>query len=89
MGRAVKESGGDPRRLVEIDIERDEEGGDQRQHVEERRSLCSLNSSGIGWQDLGGHYIPELQVKKCSSTLPSSRYWSETCEELGTTLGKE
>ena len=29
MGRAVKESGGDPRRLVEIDIERDEEGGDQ------------------------------------------------------------
>ena len=33
-------------------------------------SLCGLTSSCIGWQDLGGHYIPELQVKKCSSTLP-------------------
>ena len=42
MGRAVKESGGDPRRLVEIGIERDEEGGDQRQHVEERRSLSKF-----------------------------------------------
>ena len=29
MGRAVKEIGGDPRKLVEIGIERDEEGGDQ------------------------------------------------------------
>ena len=35
MGRAVKEIGGDPRKLVEIDIERDEEGGDQHDMLKE------------------------------------------------------
>ena len=90
IGRAVKEIGRDPGRLVEIDIERDEEGGDQRDMLKKGGVYAVLLRAALDGKILGVmHYIPELQVKKCSSTLPSSGCWSETCEELVTTSGKE
>ena len=87
LARAMKEVGGDDRRMIEIDILRERDSSESHDVLKRGGVYSTLLRAALDGLVKAGHYITQLPYQECAATLPVASRRTKTGENLGGALG--